>query len=122
VVVVELLECDGDRLMRLAKIEFGNIVVGKALRFSKEMSRTRIDFFWGLMQKLKHFSPSLGVGLRETTLQTSWTHLSFVANYNNCCLCLKLVTILKLVGGSHIYNNITPVRDVFVFNCFSKES
>ncbi|KAG7538644.1 Pumilio RNA-binding repeat [Arabidopsis suecica] len=53
VVVAELLECDGDRLMRLARNEFGNFVVVKALRFTKEMSR--IDQFWGLVQKLMPF-------------------------------------------------------------------
>ncbi|ESQ30718.1 hypothetical protein EUTSA_v10011949mg [Eutrema salsugineum] len=53
VVVMELLECDGDRLMRLARNEFGNFVVVKALRLTKEMNRT--DLFWDLVQKLMPF-------------------------------------------------------------------
>ncbi|CAH8280316.1 unnamed protein product [Arabidopsis lyrata] len=53
VVVVELLDCDGDTLMRLARNEFGNFVVVKALRFTKAMSK--IDLFWGLVQKLMPF-------------------------------------------------------------------
>ncbi|KAG7613637.1 Pumilio RNA-binding repeat [Arabidopsis suecica] len=52
VVVVELLGCDGDRLMRLARNEFGNFVVVKALRFTK---MSRMDLFWGLVQKLMPF-------------------------------------------------------------------
>ncbi|KAL1208580.1 Pumilio-like protein 18 [Cardamine amara subsp. amara] len=57
VVVVELLECDGDRLMRLARNEFGNFVVAKALTFTQKMSR--IVLFWGLVQKLMPFLPFL---------------------------------------------------------------
>ncbi|CAE6250766.1 unnamed protein product [Arabidopsis arenosa] len=52
-VVVELLDCDEDTLMRLARNEFGNFVVVKALRLTKAMSR--IDLFWGLVQKLMPF-------------------------------------------------------------------
>ncbi|KAL1212904.1 Pumilio-like protein 18 [Cardamine amara subsp. amara] len=57
VVVVELLECNRDRLMRLARNEFGNFVVAKALKFTNEMSR--IDLFWGLVEKLMPFLPFL---------------------------------------------------------------
>ena len=39
VVVLEFLECDGDRLVRLARNEFGNFVVFKAMRVTQEMSR-----------------------------------------------------------------------------------
>ncbi|KFK27545.1 hypothetical protein AALP_AA8G397500 [Arabis alpina] len=53
VVVVELLRCDGDRLMRLARHEFGNFVVAKALRVTKE--RSRVDLFLGLVHKLMPF-------------------------------------------------------------------
>ncbi|XP_010443810.1 PREDICTED: pumilio homolog 18-like [Camelina sativa] len=52
VVVVELLECDGDRLMRLARNEFGSFVVYKALRSTK---MSRIDLFWNLVKKLLPF-------------------------------------------------------------------
>ncbi|KAG2311017.1 hypothetical protein Bca52824_022574 [Brassica carinata] len=37
--VLEFLECDGDRLMRLARNEFGNFVVFKAMKVTQEMSR-----------------------------------------------------------------------------------
>ncbi|XP_013610831.1 PREDICTED: pumilio homolog 18-like isoform X2 [Brassica oleracea var. oleracea] len=50
VVVVELLECEGGRLTRLARNEFGSFVVVKALRVTQEMDR--IDMFWDLVQKL----------------------------------------------------------------------
>ncbi|CAN6871227.1 unnamed protein product [Brassica oleracea] len=50
VVVVELLECEGGRLTRLARNEFGSFVVVKALRVTQEMDRT--DMFWDLVQKL----------------------------------------------------------------------
>ncbi|KAH0937367.1 hypothetical protein HID58_004828 [Brassica napus] len=53
VVVLEFLECDGDRLMRLARNEFGNFVVFKAIRVTQEMSR--VDPFWGLVHKLMPF-------------------------------------------------------------------
>ncbi|XP_010456085.1 PREDICTED: pumilio homolog 18-like [Camelina sativa] len=52
VVVVELLECDGDRLMRLARNEFGSFVVYKALKSTK---MSRIDLFWDLVKKLMPF-------------------------------------------------------------------
>ncbi|VVB11669.1 unnamed protein product [Arabis nemorensis] len=38
-VVVELLDCEGERLMRLARSVFGNFVVAKALRVTQEKSR-----------------------------------------------------------------------------------
>lgn len=53
VVVVELLECEGGRLMRLGRNEFGSFVVCKALRMTKEMSR--MDLFWRLVEKLMPF-------------------------------------------------------------------
>nr|Q9XI17.2 PUTATIVE PSEUDOGENE: RecName: Full=Putative pumilio homolog 20; Short=APUM-20; Short=AtPUM20 [Arabidopsis thaliana] len=54
VVVEELMECEGDMLMRLARNEYGNFLVCKALRVTqKEMVRT--DLFWGLVHKLKPF-------------------------------------------------------------------
>ncbi|KAF8102391.1 hypothetical protein N665_0198s0096 [Sinapis alba] len=53
VVVVELLECGGDRLMRLARNEFGSFVVIKALRVTQVMNR--VDLFRGLVQKLMPF-------------------------------------------------------------------
>ncbi|CAN7114706.1 unnamed protein product [Brassica rapa subsp. narinosa] len=49
-VVVELLKCDGDRLMRLARSEFGNFVVLKALEVTQKMNR--VDLFRDLVQKL----------------------------------------------------------------------
>ncbi|XP_010485252.1 PREDICTED: pumilio homolog 18-like [Camelina sativa] len=52
VVVVELLESDGDRLMRLARNEYGNFVVCNALESTKKSS---IDLFWCLVQKLMPF-------------------------------------------------------------------
>ncbi|XP_024012520.1 putative pumilio homolog 19 [Eutrema salsugineum] len=53
VVVMEFLECEGGRLMRLARNEFGNFVVFKALRLTKDMNRA--DLFWDLAQKLMPF-------------------------------------------------------------------
>ncbi|CAF1890952.1 unnamed protein product [Brassica napus] len=53
VVVLEFLECGGDGLMRLARNEFGNFVVFKAMRVTQEMSR--VDLFWGLVHKLMPF-------------------------------------------------------------------
>ncbi|ESQ42433.1 hypothetical protein EUTSA_v10015341mg [Eutrema salsugineum] len=54
VVVLELLKCDGDRLMRLARHEFGNFVVGKALRVTqKDMNRAHQ--FRALVNKLVPF-------------------------------------------------------------------
>ncbi|CAA7017486.1 unnamed protein product [Microthlaspi erraticum] len=52
VVVGELLECDGERLMRLARNEFGSFVVVKALRVTQT---NRIHLFWDLVQKLMPF-------------------------------------------------------------------
>ncbi|KAF8082721.1 hypothetical protein N665_0809s0023 [Sinapis alba] len=53
-VVGELLwGCDGERLALLARNEFGNFVVGKALRVTQE--RNRRDLFWGLVNKLMPF-------------------------------------------------------------------
>ncbi|VVB16681.1 unnamed protein product [Arabis nemorensis] len=52
-VVDELLWCEGDRLMRLARSEFGNFVVAKALRVTKDMSR--VDLFSALVHKLMPF-------------------------------------------------------------------
>ncbi|CAH8306309.1 unnamed protein product [Eruca vesicaria subsp. sativa] len=51
VVVMELLESDEDRLMRLARSEFGNFVVSKALRVTQKRM-TRVDLFRGLVHKL----------------------------------------------------------------------
>ncbi|CAH2069366.1 unnamed protein product [Thlaspi arvense] len=53
VVVVELLECGGDRLMRLGRNEFGSFVVAKALSVTQEMSR--VDLFSALVHKLMPF-------------------------------------------------------------------
>ncbi|CDY49580.1 BnaA10g12760D [Brassica napus] len=50
VVVTELLECEGGRLMRLARNEYGSFVVVKALRVTHETNR--VDLFRGLVQKL----------------------------------------------------------------------
>ncbi|CAN8301153.1 unnamed protein product [Cochlearia groenlandica] len=54
VVVEELLECEGHRLMRLARSQFGNFVVSKALIVTKDMAN-RIDLFRGLVHKLMPF-------------------------------------------------------------------
>ncbi|KAG2299749.1 hypothetical protein Bca52824_036221 [Brassica carinata] len=53
VVVAELLECEGGRLMRLARNEFGSFVVVKALRATQLMNR--VVLFSGLVQKLMPF-------------------------------------------------------------------
>ncbi|KAJ4875134.1 Pumilio-like protein 18 [Raphanus sativus] len=53
VVVEELLKCGGDRLLRLARNEFGSFVVVKALRVTQKMNR--VDLFRGLVQKLMPF-------------------------------------------------------------------
>ncbi|KAF3567608.1 hypothetical protein DY000_02018056 [Brassica cretica] len=53
VVVVELLECEGGRLTRLARNEFGSFVVVKALKITQGMNR--VDLFRGLVQKLMPF-------------------------------------------------------------------
>ncbi|ESQ42389.1 hypothetical protein EUTSA_v10014036mg [Eutrema salsugineum] len=51
VVVMELLGCNGNKLMRLASHRFGNFVVAKALRVTQnEMNRAHQ--FWGLVHKL----------------------------------------------------------------------
>ncbi|KAF8102381.1 hypothetical protein N665_0198s0089 [Sinapis alba] len=54
VVVTELLECEGGRLMRLARNEYGSFVVVKALRVTHEVVN-RVDLFSGLVQKLMPF-------------------------------------------------------------------
>ncbi|KAJ0266731.1 putative pumilio 16 [Hirschfeldia incana] len=54
VVVMELVECDGDRLMRLARSEFGNFVVSKALKVTQKRM-ARVDLFRGLVKKLMPF-------------------------------------------------------------------
>ncbi|CAH2069442.1 unnamed protein product [Thlaspi arvense] len=54
VVVMELLECDGGKLMRLARSEYGNFVVAKALRVT-QIGMTRAHLFQGLVQKLMPF-------------------------------------------------------------------
>ncbi|XP_013628418.1 PREDICTED: pumilio homolog 18-like [Brassica oleracea var. oleracea] len=71
-VVVELLKCDGDRLMRLARSEFGNFVVLKALNVTQEMNR--VDLFWDLVQKL--------MPLRHLLLRS---HGSNIANVLESC-------------------------------------
>ncbi|CAG7910573.1 unnamed protein product, partial [Brassica rapa] len=50
VVVVELLECEGGRLSRLARNEFGSFVVVKALKVTHAMNR--FDLLGDLVQKL----------------------------------------------------------------------
>ncbi|EOA12436.1 hypothetical protein CARUB_v10028354mg [Capsella rubella] len=52
-VVGELMECGGFTLFRLARHEFGNYVVQKALRVTQ--SEGRLDLFLGLVKKLKLF-------------------------------------------------------------------
>lgn len=52
-VVEELLECNIEKLIRLARNEFGNYVVAKALRITQEMSM--VDLFSGLVHKLMPF-------------------------------------------------------------------
>ena len=54
VVVMELVESDGDRLMRLARSEFGNFVVNKALIVTQRRM-TRVDLFRDLVKKLTPF-------------------------------------------------------------------
>ena len=53
-VVAELLECKVDRLMRLARSEYGKFVVVKALRVTQEEMITAY-LFWGLVHKLMPF-------------------------------------------------------------------
>ncbi|KAJ0266707.1 hypothetical protein HA466_0006570 [Hirschfeldia incana] len=66
VVVAELLECDVDRLMRLARNEFGSFVVVKALRVTQEMNR--FDLFRGLVLKLVPFRNLLRRPRGSTTI------------------------------------------------------
>ncbi|CAA7018123.1 unnamed protein product, partial [Microthlaspi erraticum] len=54
-VVEELLGCEGDGLLRLARSQFGNFVVSKALRVTQEEVMVRADLFWGLVHKLTPF-------------------------------------------------------------------
>ncbi|CAH8306326.1 unnamed protein product [Eruca vesicaria subsp. sativa] len=54
-VVEELLECDGGRLLRLARNEFGSFVVVKALRVTQEENMFGGYLFWGLVDKLMPF-------------------------------------------------------------------
>ncbi|KAF8094801.1 hypothetical protein N665_0352s0012 [Sinapis alba] len=53
VVVEELLKCQGDRLLRLARGAYGNFVVYKALRVTQDAEMG--DLFWGLVNKLRPF-------------------------------------------------------------------
>uniref|UniRef100_M4FBE2 PUM-HD domain-containing protein n=1 Tax=Brassica campestris TaxID=3711 RepID=M4FBE2_BRACM len=71
-VVVELLKCDGDRLMRLARSEIGNFVVLKALEVTQKMNR--VDLFRDLVQKL--------MPLRHLLLRS---HGSNIANILESC-------------------------------------
>ena len=71
-VVVELLKCDRDRLMRLARSEIGNFVVLKALEVTQKMNR--VDLFWDLVQKL--------MPLRHLLLRS---HGSNIANILESC-------------------------------------
>ncbi|KFK27489.1 hypothetical protein AALP_AA8G389800 [Arabis alpina] len=57
-VVGELLECEGDRLMTLASSDYGNFVVAKTLEVTKE-EKIRDYLFWGLVHKLTPFLPLL---------------------------------------------------------------
>ncbi|CAA7034808.1 unnamed protein product [Microthlaspi erraticum] len=52
-VVSELVESGGATLLRLARNEFGNYVVQKALRVT--WSERRADLYWGLVEKLLPF-------------------------------------------------------------------
>ncbi|KFK23986.1 hypothetical protein AALP_AAs55710U000100 [Arabis alpina] len=51
-VVEDLLECEKDKLMRLARSDCGNFVVAKALTITKV---SRVDLFMGLVHKLMPF-------------------------------------------------------------------
>ncbi|KAJ4911034.1 pumilio 20 [Raphanus sativus] len=55
VVVEELLECQGDRLMRLARGTYGNFVVYKALRVTQAEVNATADLFRDLVNKLRPF-------------------------------------------------------------------
>lgn len=59
VVVEELLQCQGDRLLRVARGTYGNFVVYKALRVT-QAEMTRDDLFWGLVNRLRPFLSLLG--------------------------------------------------------------
>ncbi|VVB16609.1 unnamed protein product [Arabis nemorensis] len=58
VVVDELLKCENDRLVRLARSDYGNFVVRKALEVTKK-EKIRANLFLGLVHKLKPFLPLL---------------------------------------------------------------
>ncbi|KAF2563361.1 hypothetical protein F2Q70_00014725 [Brassica cretica] len=66
VVVEELLKCEGDRLVRLARGTYGNFVVYKALRVTQAEIVTWGDLFWGLVNKLKPFRDLLGASYSYT--------------------------------------------------------
>ncbi|CAF1891162.1 hypothetical protein Bca4012_048524 [Brassica carinata] len=66
VVVEELLKCEGDRLVRLARGTYGNFVVYKALRVTQAEIVTCGDLFWGLVNKLKPFRDLLGASYSYT--------------------------------------------------------
>ncbi|XP_010485234.1 PREDICTED: putative pumilio homolog 16 [Camelina sativa] len=53
-VVMDLVKCEGERLMRLARSEYGNFVVRKALGLTKKNYMTA-DLFNGLVKKLIPF-------------------------------------------------------------------
>ncbi|KAJ4875133.1 putative pumilio-like protein 16 [Raphanus sativus] len=61
-VAAELLECQGDELVRLATSEYGHFVVEKALKV------TRVDLFRGLVNKLKPSLPLLRSSHHATTI------------------------------------------------------
>lgn len=50
VVVMDLLECEGERLMRLARSEYGNFVVAKAMRSTRDIFTAHL--YNGLVDKL----------------------------------------------------------------------
>ena len=52
-VVRELVRCDEERLVRLARSDYGNYVLVKALRVMQESNR--IDLFWDLANKLRPY-------------------------------------------------------------------
>ncbi|KAG2299763.1 hypothetical protein Bca52824_036235 [Brassica carinata] len=61
-VVAEILECEGDELVRLATSVYEHFVVEKALKV------TRVDLFRGLVNKLKPFLPLLRTSPQSTTI------------------------------------------------------
>uniref|UniRef100_A0A0D3B2H4 PUM-HD domain-containing protein n=1 Tax=Brassica oleracea var. oleracea TaxID=109376 RepID=A0A0D3B2H4_BRAOL len=71
-VVQHVLKLGRNRLMRLARSEFGNFVVLKALNVTQEMNR--VDLFWDLVQKL--------MPLRHLLLRS---HGSNIANILESC-------------------------------------